>query len=180
MVLVHNHPSGHPEPSRADIKVTQQLQSALVYILILVHLVVATEGGLYRLWREALWVKRSRCGSITIFARLCGLISAKHPTMKLLNTYDDKEEAETALTKISGEKRLASERDSTIVIYNLFGQPTWGNFYRLGMFDLPELQDMLERRKAGQLIDTARHKEVIAMLHYVARSFELAIPEHWM
>jgi len=49
MVLVHNHPSGHPEPSRADIKVTQQLQSALVYILILVHQVVATEGGIVSL-----------------------------------------------------------------------------------------------------------------------------------
>ncbi|MGR6748994.1 hypothetical protein [Aeromonas veronii] len=100
--------------------------------------------------------------------------------MKLLNTYDDKDVAELALTKISGEKRLASERDSTIVIYNLFGQPTWGNFYRLGMFDLPELQDMLERRKTGQLIDTARHKEIIVMLHYAVRSFELEIPEHWM
>ncbi|WP_169051176.1 hypothetical protein [Escherichia coli] len=50
--------------------------------------------------------------------------------MKLLNTYDDKDEAEEALTKLLGEKRLASERDSTVVIYNLFGQPTWGNFHR--------------------------------------------------
>lgn len=39
--------------------------------------------------------------------------------MKLLNTYENKDEAEEALTKISGEKRLASERDSTVVIYNL-------------------------------------------------------------
>ncbi len=100
--------------------------------------------------------------------------------MKLLNTYDDKEEAEAALTKILGEKRLASERDSTVVIYNLFGQPTWGNFHRLGMFSLPELQDMLERRKTGQLIDSARHKEILAMLHYAARSFELVLPEHWI
>ncbi len=100
--------------------------------------------------------------------------------MKLLNTYDDKDEAELALTKISGEKRLASERDSTVVIYNLFGQPTWGNFYRLGLFDLPELQGMLDQRKAGEPIDTARHKEIITMLHYAARSFELSIPEHWM
>jgi hypothetical protein len=45
--------------------------------------------------------------------------------MKLLATYEDKDEAEIALTKISGEKRLASERDSTVVIYNLFGEPTW-------------------------------------------------------
>lgn len=100
--------------------------------------------------------------------------------MKLLNTYDDKDEAEMALTKITGEKRLASERDSTVVIYNLFGQPTWGNFHRLGMFDLPELQGILEQRKAGLPIDAARHRDLLAMLHYAARSFELTIPEHWL
>ena len=100
--------------------------------------------------------------------------------MKLLNTYDDKDEAEEALTKLLGEKRLASERDSTVVIYNLFGQPTWGNFHRLGMFNLPELQMMLEQRKAGHVIDQARHSEMLCMLRYAARSFELTIPEHWV
>lgn len=64
--------------------------------------------------------------------------------MKLLATYEDKDEAEIALTKISGEKRLASERDSTVVIYNLFGEPTWGNFYKLDMFRLKELQTIVE------------------------------------
>ncbi|WP_368174026.1 DNA repair protein RadC [Aeromonas sp. s13] len=46
LMLVHNHPSGHPEPSRADIEITQRLQSALalVDIRILDHLVVGTEG----------------------------------------------------------------------------------------------------------------------------------------
>ncbi|WP_323807747.1 hypothetical protein [Marinobacter sp. LV10R520-4] len=39
--------------------------------------------------------------------------------MKLLNTYDDKDEAEEAKAKLQGERRLASERDSTVVIYNL-------------------------------------------------------------
>ncbi|CNE54010.1 TPA: hypothetical protein ACPZMC_002846 [Yersinia enterocolitica] len=100
--------------------------------------------------------------------------------MKLLNTYEDKDEAENALTKISGEKRLASERDSTIVIYNLFGTPSWGNFYKLGMFSLPELQGMLELRKAGQPIDVAKHNEYIKTLSYVARTFDLSIPEHWL
>ncbi|WP_144884406.1 hypothetical protein [Leclercia adecarboxylata] len=100
--------------------------------------------------------------------------------MKLLNTYEDKDEAEHALTKISGEKRLASERDSTIVIYNLFGTPSWGNFYKLGMFCLPELQGMLELRKAGQPIDVAKHHEYIKTLSYVARTFDLSIPEHWL
>ncbi len=100
--------------------------------------------------------------------------------MKLLNTYDDKDEAEEALGKISGEKRLASERDSTVVIYNLFGQPSWGNFYKLGMFNLPELQQMLEQQKASQLIDQERHKEIISMLRYAAQTFELNIPERWL
>ncbi len=43
---VHNHPSGYPEPSRADIEITLRLQDALalVDIRILDHLVVGTEG----------------------------------------------------------------------------------------------------------------------------------------
>ncbi|WP_429060374.1 RadC family protein [Aeromonas veronii] len=46
LMLVHNHPSGHPDPSRADIEITQRLQSALalVDIRILDHLVVASNG----------------------------------------------------------------------------------------------------------------------------------------
>ncbi|MCE9949301.1 hypothetical protein [Hafnia paralvei] len=100
--------------------------------------------------------------------------------MKLLNTYEDKDEAENALTKISGEKRLASERDSTMVIYNLFGTPSWGNFYKLGMFSLPELQGILELRKAGQPIDVAKYNEYIKTLGYVARTFDLSIPKHWL
>ncbi|EJW0594430.1 hypothetical protein N8J91_004031, partial [Escherichia coli] len=51
--------------------------------------------------------------------------------MELLNTYDDKETAEIFFEKIDGEKRLASERDATETVYNLFGQPTWKNFYLL-------------------------------------------------
>ena len=67
-----------------------------------------------------------------------------------------------------------------MVIYNLFGQPTWGNFHRLGMFNLPELQMMLDQRKAGHAIDQARHREILSMLRYAAQSFELTIPQHWM
>ncbi|QBX81421.1 hypothetical protein [Citrobacter tructae] len=100
--------------------------------------------------------------------------------MKLLNTYEDKDEAEDALTKILGEKRLASERDSTVVIYNLFGTPSWGNFYKLGMFNLPELQNILELRKMGQSIDKKKYDEYIKTLSYAARAFNLVIPNHWL
>ncbi|MGI2111261.1 hypothetical protein ACRN9C_17990 [Shewanella frigidimarina] len=100
--------------------------------------------------------------------------------MKLLNTYEDRDEAEVALTKITGEKRLASERDSTEVIYNLFGQATWGNFFRLGMFNLPLLQQIVEMRKNAEAYDVVKYQEIITMLKYVAPIFELDIPGHWL
>lgn len=100
--------------------------------------------------------------------------------MKLLNTYDTKEEGEFALEQISGEKRLASERDSTVVIYNLFGEPTWTNFYKLSMFDLPELQEILAARKKGEPYDSERHKTILSTLSYACRSFDLEVPAHWL
>ena len=47
LMLVHNHPSGHPEPSWADIEINLRLQDALALMGIrsLDHLVVGTEGG---------------------------------------------------------------------------------------------------------------------------------------
>lgn len=46
VILVHNHPSGLPEPSRADRSLTERLQVALgtVEIRLLDHLVIGTEG----------------------------------------------------------------------------------------------------------------------------------------
>ena len=81
--------------------------------------------------------------------------------MKLLNTYDDRDEAEEAAVKLTGEKRLASERDATVVIYNLFGIPSWGNFHRLGMYNLGELKSLLDRRASWHSADKVRHAEII-------------------
>lgn len=100
--------------------------------------------------------------------------------MKLLNTYEDRDEAEAAAQKITGEKRLASERDATETIYNLFGQPTWGNFYKLGMFNLHQLKEIVDKKQAGQPYDDAKHKELLNMLRYAANSFEIEIPSHWL
>ena len=46
VVLVHNHPSGDPEPSQADLSLTRKLQDALnlVDIRTLDHVVVGREG----------------------------------------------------------------------------------------------------------------------------------------
>ncbi|SHG36098.1 hypothetical protein SAMN02745753_03787 [Marinomonas polaris DSM 16579] len=100
--------------------------------------------------------------------------------MKQLNTYDTKEEGEAALAKIDEPKRLASERDATETIYNLFGQPTWGNFYKLGMFNLHQLKEIVDKKQAGQPYDDAKHKELLNMLRYAANSFEIEIPSHWL
>lgn len=100
--------------------------------------------------------------------------------MKLLNTYDDRDEAEEAALKLIGDKRLASERDATVVIYNLFGIPNWGNFLRLRMYNLAELKTLLERRTNWQSIDHSRHTELIAILQTVAKNYGLEIPAHWL
>jgi len=100
-------------------------------------------------------------------------------TMKLLNTYDDRDEAEAAADKLTGEKRLASERDATVVIYNLFGIPSWGNFHRLGMYNLDELKSLLDRRDVWQPADQARHAEILATLKTVAKNYSIEIPAHW-
>lgn len=100
--------------------------------------------------------------------------------MKLLNTYDNRDEAENAAERIIGEKRLASERDSTMVIYNLFGIPSWGNFHRLGMYNLEELKQLLDRQAAWQDADQARHDEIMATLRIVSKNFQIEIPSHWL
>ncbi len=109
--------------------------------------------------------------------------SAEHTDkipMKLLNTYDDHDEAEEAAEKLTGDKRLASERDATVVIYNLFGIPSWGNFHRLGMYNLGELKSLLERRATWQLNDQARHTEILASLTTVSKNFGIEVPGHWL
>lgn len=100
--------------------------------------------------------------------------------MVLLNTYEDNDEAEEAVSVIVGMKRLASERDGTEVIYNLFGIPSWSNFYKLGMFNLTELQTLVEQKNNNLPYDQARYSEIISMLKYAAKTFELQIPKHWL
>ena len=46
MILVHNHPSGNPEPSRADIQITQRIAEAGRHLGVTVHdhVIVGREG----------------------------------------------------------------------------------------------------------------------------------------
>jgi DNA repair protein RadC len=46
LILTHNHPSGLPEPSTADTKITQRLKDALalVDVRVLDHVIVGTDG----------------------------------------------------------------------------------------------------------------------------------------
>ena len=47
VVFAHNHPSGVPEPSQADIQTTQRLKDALalVDVRVLAHLIVGSGLG---------------------------------------------------------------------------------------------------------------------------------------
>lgn len=46
LILVHNHPSGSPEPSRADIQITRQIAEAgrLLGITVHDHVIIGAEG----------------------------------------------------------------------------------------------------------------------------------------
>jgi DNA repair protein RadC len=46
LILVHNHPSGNPEPSRADIQITQRIAEAgrLLGIAVHDHVIIGREG----------------------------------------------------------------------------------------------------------------------------------------
>ncbi len=46
LILVHNHPSGSPEPSRADIQITNRIAEAgrLLGITVHDHLIIGREG----------------------------------------------------------------------------------------------------------------------------------------
>ena len=46
LILVHNHPSGSPEPSRADVQITNRIAEAgrLLGIVVLDHVIIGKEG----------------------------------------------------------------------------------------------------------------------------------------
>ncbi|MEC5128119.1 hypothetical protein VSU19_15235 [Verrucomicrobiales bacterium BCK34] len=99
--------------------------------------------------------------------------------MELLITYDDEAEAEAALKALSGEKRLVSDRDDNEIIYRLFGEPTWTNFFKLGMYDLVVLKELVDLKKAGEPYDVERHQSILKTLQFVESTYGLKVPEHW-
>jgi hypothetical protein len=48
------------------------------------------------------------------------------------------------------------------------------------MFNLPLLQQIIEQRRAGAPYDKNKHKEIVSTLKYVAKSFDIEIPSHWL
>jgi hypothetical protein len=96
-----------------------------------------------------------------------------------LYTFESKEEAEEALVKLSGPKRLVSDRDGTEIIYKLLGDLTWTNLYALGLHNLPELKSILSLRDSGGTYNKNRHREIIATLENISRVLGLTIPAHW-
>lgn len=80
--------------------------------------------------------------------------------MHLLNTSEDQQDAEAAENLLTGTKHLASDRDDNEVIYRLFGEPTWSNFFNLDMYDLKELKTLVEAKKKGQPYDPERQRSI--------------------
>lgn len=99
--------------------------------------------------------------------------------MQHLHTFEAKEEAEEALLKLAGPKRLASDRDGTEVIYKLLGELTWKNLYAIGLYNLPELEIILSQRNTAETYDKSRHREIIVALENASRVLGLTIPAHW-
>ncbi len=99
--------------------------------------------------------------------------------MELLITYEDEAEAEAALELLAGEKRLVSDRDDNEVIYRLFGEPTWTNLFKLGLYDLPALKELLESRAKGETYDAERHQAILTSLRSVENCFGIEVPAHW-
>ncbi len=54
IILIHNHPSGHPRPSDADIRLTKTVQEIAKMLDILVHdhVIIGTEGRFYSFREE--------------------------------------------------------------------------------------------------------------------------------
>lgn len=47
VVLVHNHPSGNPDPSKSDVQITQELEQAskILHIPLLDHIIIGAPGA---------------------------------------------------------------------------------------------------------------------------------------
>ena len=126
------------------------------------------------------WVMESTQMPANLYNHMQRVEYFRNDRMNLLNTYEDRDEAEDAARKLTGERRLASERDGTVIIYNLFGVVSWGNFHRLDMYNLHELQALLSRRESWGEPDAARHRAVLATLSIVAKNHNMALPAHWL
>lgn len=99
--------------------------------------------------------------------------------MHLLNTYDTKDDAEDAAAALKGLIRVASERDDTSTIDNVFGEATWANLYSLKMYNLGNLKDLLGRRSQWTDSELVQHGHILQGLERVAKKYQLTIPSHW-
>lgn len=99
--------------------------------------------------------------------------------MHLLNSYDTKDNADDAAAVLKGSLRVASERDDTTTIYNLFGEATWANLYSLKMYDLVALKGLLGRRSQWTESEKAQHSQILQGLERVSTKYQLSIPSHW-
>ena len=104
---------------------------------------------------------------------------APETNMHLLNTFDTKEDADDAAATVRGRFRIASERDDTTTIYNLFGDATWHNLYNLKMYNLIKLKELLTCRSEWREPEHELYSEILKGLETVSKKYQLPIPSHW-
>jgi hypothetical protein len=47
------------------------------------------------------------------------------------------------------------------------------------MYELPQLKQLVDLKKAGQPYDEAQHQSILQSLQFLESTYSLKIPEHW-
>ena len=55
--------------------------------------------------------------------------------------------------------------------------PTWAKFYQPAIYELPQLKQLVDLKKAGQPYDEAQHQSIMQSSQLLEPSCSLKIPE---
>jgi hypothetical protein len=98
---------------------------------------------------------------------------------KLVASFNDIDDAQSALRAISGEGHIITEIIEGQPVYALMAVPSWSRFTLLGLYDLPELRSLLALKMLGREYDHARLEEVIQNARVIGETFGLEVPGEW-
>jgi hypothetical protein len=100
-------------------------------------------------------------------------------SIKLVASFNEIDDAQSALRAISGEGHIVTEIIEGRPVYALMAVPNWSRFTLLGLYDLPELQSLLALKALGRGYDHARLEYIIQNARIVGETFGLDVPSEW-